>query len=122
MEINFKEENLYFLKQEDCKYGSDTDSMITDINELNKFTDSGIIFSNDLTIGEIKEKLESIINRKIPLGNSSEDAMIEWNLTEKELLEKSYDEITLHFDVAVFKDVYIQSGNEIINEIEILKM
>lgn len=120
----FKEENLYYLKEEDSQYNIDSELMISHIDELERFSDTGLILNKHLTIGQIVEKLIKlgvITSQKIQWGSAIEDAMISWKLQNpQQLFNESYELVIELFDLAVFKNICLLTGGELNNQIEIL--
>jgi hypothetical protein len=121
----FKENNLYFLKEEDCDFINNSDPLITNIDVLSNFSDTELVLDKHLTVGDVVNKLiekDIIKSQDIPWGSSIEDAMKYWNLkSPNQVLEESYDLVISMFDLAVFSNIYLLTGGEITNQIDYLQ-
>ena len=121
----FKQNNLYFLKEEDCDFIGNLDPLVTSVDDLLSFSDTELVLDKHLTVGNVVNKLieKGIIkNQDIPWGSSIEDAMKYWNLkSPNQILKESYDLVISLFDLAVFNNIYLLTGGEINNQIELLR-
>jgi hypothetical protein len=102
----FIPENIYFLETT-----IDPEVILLINGDYQEFSDLNLSISN--TIGEIKEKIEGILNKNINYGQSSLDYMSDNN--ESKLLNTTLDKLTLHYDWSIFDNVIIITGTELNN-------
>ena len=121
----FKENNLYFLREEDSDFIISLDRLVTSIDDLLSFSDTELVLDKHLKVGDVVKKLikKNIIQtQNIPWGSSIENAMKYWNLKNpNQILKESYDLVISLFDLAVFSNIILLTGGEINNQIELIK-
>lgn len=107
MEENlFIPENIYFLETT-----MDPEVVLLINGDCSEFSDLNLSMEN--TIGEIKEKIEGILNKKINYGQSSLDYISDNR--ESKLLQTTLNRLTLHYDWSIFDNIILITGAELNN-------